>query len=197
MNDARLKVQVGAPLRVGHRGRLASPQPAARSPQPAARSPRSNAARLLCHKHCCALLAAATGKGSAVLCPSPHRTLRPHGSLDKHWQPSVVGCAVAWHTAALECTPLNRTASHRCACCAWAADASASHTHSHAHARATAHARTHAHLNLCAGAVHRRAARLQGRLPARRQRRAAVPSGGGPRAALLALDAQACDPATR
>ena len=35
MNDARLKVQVGAPLRVGHRGRSASPQPAARSPQPA------------------------------------------------------------------------------------------------------------------------------------------------------------------
>ena len=138
MNDARLKVQVGAPLRVGHRGRSASPQPAACDRTLPACCATSTAA----HRCSSAALAAATGKGSAVLCPSPHRTWRPHGSLDKHWQPSVVGCAVAWHTAALECTPLNRTASHRCACCAWAADASASHTHSHAHARATAHART-------------------------------------------------------
>jgi hypothetical protein len=195
MNDARLKVQVGAPLRVGHRGRSTSPQPAARSPQPAARDRTLPA--------CCA-----TSTAAHCLLPLPERVVQccahrpialcgPMGHLTSIGSPSVVGCAVAWHTAALECTPLNRTASHRCACCAWAADASASHTHSHAHARATAHARTHAHLNLCAGAVHRRAARLQGRLPARRQRRAAVPSGGGPRAALLALDAQACDPATR
>jgi hypothetical protein len=44
MNDARLKVQVGAPLRVA----TVAVRPA--------RSPQSNAARLLCHKHCCAPL---------------------------------------------------------------------------------------------------------------------------------------------
>jgi hypothetical protein len=193
MNDARLKVQVGAPLRVGHRGRSTSPQPAARSPQPAARDRTLPA--------CCA-----TSTAAHCLLPLPERVVQccahrpialcgPMGHLTSIGSP--LWSAVLSHGTPPHSSALLSIASHRCACCAWAADASASHTHSHAHARATAHARTHAHLNLCAGAVHRRAARLQGRLPARRQRRAAVPSGGGPRAALLALDAQACDPATR
>ena len=132
MNDARLKVQVGAPLRVGHRGRSASPQPAA--------CDRTLPA-------CCA-----TSTAAHCLLPLPERVVRccahrpialcgPMGHLTSIGSPSVVGCAVAWHTAALECTPLNRIASlcllrmgRRCLCV----------PHSLARARARDGARTHA-----------------------------------------------------
>jgi hypothetical protein len=63
MNDARLKVQVGAPLRVGHRGRSTSPQPAARSPQPAARDRTLPA--------CCA-----TSTAAHCLLPLPERVVQ-------------------------------------------------------------------------------------------------------------------------